>query len=902
MVIHLSGFRADGPKMDTRGATKERRSEGRSQGRFLSFLPRGRSLPEDVWVRRHRGILRVLWGHVPVLFVYALTTGASISHALFEAWAVGVFAIASTLTVRMRPTSTLTAATGLLTASAVLVHLSEGLIEMHFHYFVMVGVVTLYQEWRPFLISIGYVVLQHGIAGALSPESVYNHPAAVERPWLWAGVHGVFILGMSGAGIVSWRLNETLIAAAYRREASLAEAQEVGHLGSWELDRESGRAEWSTEMFRLLGLDPSSVKAGPQAFFGRVHEDDRDRLRDAIAAIRDDELYATDFRIIRDNEVRWLHGRWRPSRLQSGEVLGLAGTLQDVTDRVMADREMRETLSLLNATLDATADGILVVDLEGRIVSYNRRFTEMWRIPQSVLDRRDDAAALTWVCDQLEDPETFLAKVRELYAQPDTESFDTVSFADGRTFERHSKPQLVDGAIVGRVWSFRDITDHKRLEDELAHQAFHDSLTNLANKALFRDRLTHALARSMRHASPLAVMFIDVDNFKTVNDSLGHTAGDALLVQVTARLLSCVREIDTVARLGGDEFAVLLEEVNDFEGALEIAERLINSLRAPFRIPDQDIFVSASLGVAFDAPNASADQLLRNADLAMYTAKRRGKGRYEVYEPAMHEAAVERLAVDADLRQGLVRGELVVHYQPMIELPTGKTHAVEALVRWEHPERGLVPPLSFIPIAEETGLIEEIGRFVLRQACIDTMRLRACDAATDDVSVSVNISPRQLLCGTLVGDVLSALEESGLPPAGLILEITETAMMHDPEAATATLRDLKTIGVRLAVDDFGTGYSSLSYLQRFPIDIVKIDRSFVENLDSSSESLAPAIVRMAQSLDLIAVAEGVETETQLSTLRDLGCQLAQGYHLSRPQPLRNFLDEGAEISEGRGVA
>ena len=741
--------------------------------RLRELLPTGASLPDEVWWQRHRGILVLLWLHVPVVLTVAIAQGVGLPHAVAETSAVAGLAALATSSTRHRALSMVIAAVGLLTCSAVLVHLSHGLIEMHFHFFVMVGVITLYQQWQPFLIALGYVVFQHGAAGVLSPESVYNHPAAVANPWKWAGVHGFFILGMSAAGIITWRLNESLLA----------------------------------------------VTRGQQ----RALESREDELEDA--------------------------------------------------------------LSLLHATLDATADGILVVDLEGQITSTNRRFGEIWSIPQSILDTRDDAAALGFAIGQLADPDGFVRKVNELYAQPAAESYDSVLFKDGRVIERFSKPQRVAGEIVGRVWSFRDVTQRKQLEDELAHQAFHDSLTGLANQALFRDRVEHALARTARRESHLAVLFLDLDNFKMVNDSLGHTAGDELLVEVSARLLSCLRDGDTAARLGGDEFALLVEDAVDERDAIAVAERVTACLRHPFLLAGKEVFAGASMGIAFASRGVDCDQILRNADLAMYTAKGHGKNRFEVFAPEMHTNAVDRLEVEAELRRALERGELRLLYQPIVDLSTSHITGVEALIRWEHPDRGLLGPDVFIPVAEDTGLIEPMGRWVITEACAQAQRWNA-DHRRDPISVSINVSPRQLRDPRIVDDVAGALAATDAAPESITLEITEGAMMQDTELALVHLTALKALGVRLAVDDFGPGYASLSYLQRFPIDGLKIDRSFVVGIDRGPEesALARAIVRLAQSLRLDAVAEGVENEYQADMLRRLGCPRAQGYLYAKPSP------------------
>ncbi len=852
---------------------------------LVRWLPRGRMLPDEVWAQRHRGILILLGLHVPALFVYALVQGQSAWHSFIEASVVAAFAAVAMTLRSNRRLSTVVASLGLLTSSAVLVHLSDGLIEMHFHYFVVVGVVALYQDWRPFLIAIGYVVVQHGVAGVVDPTIVYDHSGAIQHPWAYAGLHGFFILGMSGTGLVSWRLNEALLQATADREEGLAEAQALAGLGSFELDLATGKQVWSDELFRLFGLDPAEPTVTRQGILSRIHPEDQEALVRMRATLEAGTPSATDCRILLpDGSVRWVHARGEVKDHRGGLPTVVSGTVQDITERKRAEADILDTLSLLNATLDSTADGILVVDSDGRIRSFNRKFVDMWQLPESVLASGDDDEALNYVISQLKDPDPFVAKIRELYAQPEATSHDLIEFRDGRTIERHSQAQRVNGVPVGRVWSFRDITERIRLEQELAHQAFHDSLTGLANQALFRDRVTHALARAARLQTELAVLFLDLDDFKTVNDSLGHTAGDALLVAVAERLRDCLRGTDTAARLGGDEFALLIEGVGDTADVTALAERLIAALKEPFVIAGRDIVVGTSIGIAFDETHINTGQLLRNADIAMYTAKRGGKGRYEIFQREMHTAAVDRLEIQADLRRALDQRELTLEYQPIIALDTGQITGVEALVRWRHPQRGLLAPNVFIPLAEETGLISELGRQVLIEACIQGRRWQRLRPQDPPLTVSVNLSPRQLQADNLIPHIVEALTVSGLDPATLVLEITEGAMVHDTEAVVGRLASLKSLGVKLALDDFGTGYSSFSYLQRLPIDVLKIDRTFIGMIekDDRKSILAQAIVSLAQTMDLVAVAEGVETSTQAELLGRMGCDQAQGYYLARP--------------------
>ena len=442
-------------------------------------------------------------------------------------------------------------------------------------------------------------------------------------------------------------------------------------------------------------------------------------------------------------------------------------------------------------------------------------------------------------------------------------------------------PTLAGGAVVGVHGVARDVTVERAMEEQLTHQAFHDPLTGLANRALFRERVDRALRRR-QDGRGMAVLFVDLDDFKTVNDTLGHSQGDRLLEVVAERLLKATRGYDTVARLGGDEFGVLLCDMARPEDATTVVARITQSLLAPVPLLGKPVRVGASVGLAHADDAVTTDDLLRNADVALYRAKAVGKGGHAVFDPEMRRAALERLALEADLRAAAELGELRLVYQPLVELASGRVVSCEALLRWQHPQRGLVVPNAFIPLAEETGIIVPMGRWVLREACA---QLRRWEAALGRApAIAVNVSARQLDDAAFVGDVAAALADTGADPAMLTLEITESVIMRRPDVTLATLHELKAIGVRLAVDDFGTGYSSLSYLQRFPVDVLKIDKSFVDAVadGGSGAALARTIVAMGEALGLRTVAEGVEREDQRAALAALGCPLGQGYLFARP--------------------
>jgi diguanylate cyclase (GGDEF)-like protein/PAS domain S-box-containing protein len=456
------------------------------------------------------------------------------------------------------------------------------------------------------------------------------------------------------------------------------------------------------------------------------------------------------------------------------------------------------------------------------------------------------------------------------------------------TLESVGSNLLEDPAIAGLALNFRDVSERKALEEQLRQLAFHDPLTLLANRSLFRNRVQHALTLTHRSRQRVAVMFLDLDNFKNVNDSLGHDAGDRLLQAAAQRLVKSTRPSDTVARLGGDEFAILLEGINESSDVERIAATITRSFDEPLQLDGGDTYMAASIGIAFSQPGDDTEQLLRNADIAMYNAKAAGKARFVVFQPRMQEQLRERLRLEEDINRALERGEFFLEYQPVVDLAKRELLGIEALVRWNHPEQGLVMPGAFIPTAEESGQIVELGRWVLTEACRAVRAWRDSIAAGEGLRVAVNISGRHLQHADLVADVRSALESSGLEPENLVIELTESTIMHNTEVNLERFRELKALGVRLAIDDFGMGYSSLSYLHRFPIDILKIDRSFVGRLTEQDDGpeLARAVVMLGETLGLETVAEGVEHEEQVAKLLELGCVAAQGFLFARSAPLK----------------
>lgn len=695
---------------------------------------------------------------------------------------------------------------------------------------------------------------------------------------------------------------------------------------------------------------------------------------------------------------------------ENSKPAGVQGIARDITDRKRAEAELKQSLSLLRSTLESTYDGMLVVDLQGNVGSYNRRYSEMWDMPPEELKRPVNEGTLGFVSSLMKNPEAFVRRFREISVKPDAESFDILEFKDGRVFERYSTPQLIDGKPVGRVWSFRDVSDRKQAEDALLaserryrhlfernlagvyrnsldgrildcndacarifgysnreelieqgafdayfdatlrnsvlerlkkdksvtnlevrlrrrdgtpvwilenvtliddedgqpsclegtliditdrkiaeqkieYHAYHDELTGLPNRVLFKDRLTIALGQARRFKRTVAVMFLDLDQFKFVNDTLGHSAGDQLLWGVGERLSNAVREQDTVARLGGDEFTLLLNELNGEDDAVIIAQKILQTIAQPFVLEGQELFLTTSIGIAlYPNDGDDAETLLKNADSAMYQAKERGRNTYQLCTPEMNRRAMERMTVQKALRRAFEREDFEVHYQPIVKLSTGDLVGMEALLRWHHPDRGLVDAKEFIEIAEEMRLLLGIGEWVLETAC---RQVRAWqELSLQPITIAVNLSTRQFHQRDMLKTVQRILMTTGLSPKMLALEITETTAMSNLDLTLDVLRQAREIGVRLWMDDLGTGQSSLKHLKRFALDRVKIDQSFVRDIpaDAGDAAIVSAVIAMGHALGLKVIAEGVESQAQLEFLREQDCEEIQGHFISRPLP------------------
>jgi diguanylate cyclase (GGDEF)-like protein len=554
-------------------------------------------------------------------------------------------------------------------------------------------------------------------------------------------------------------------------------------------------------------------------------------------------------------------------------------TLHDRSVQVRIERALEITAADLRATLESTQDGILVTDLAGRIRNFNQRFARLWQIPDELLLQRNDDAVLEWMRRSVADPAAYMRRLAAMDDATLLQATDELRLHSGIAIERVTMPQCAQGQPIGRVFSFRDITDKLEADRRIETLSYTDALTGLPNRRLLADRAEVALAAAKRDGTPFAVLFLNLDRFNHINETLGRVFGDRVLLDVAERIKGCVRAVDTIARLGSDEFVVLAHQADD-SGAHATATRLIEALKRPFEQGDISFTVTASIGVAlYPSDGASLDELLRRADAAMREVKHAGRAGYRFHRsrPGTTETrSRSRMRLDHAMRMALVQGRFRLHYQPQVDLASGAVVGAEALIRWRDPEFGEIAPGEFIPVAEESGFIVAIGEWVLQRA---VAQAAAWNAAGMDITVSVNVSALQFQQPGFVDGVAEALREAGLPPQLLELELTESCLIQDAKDAMLRLQALAQLGVKLAIDDFGTGYSSLAYLKRFPIGKLKIDRTFISGLpnEESDAAIVQAIIHMGRALRLEIIAEGVETEGQRRFLEQAGCDLYQGF-------------------------
>jgi diguanylate cyclase (GGDEF)-like protein/PAS domain S-box-containing protein len=589
----------------------------------------------------------------------------------------------------------------------------------------------------------------------------------------------------------------------------------------------------------------------------------------------------------KDGSIIWITETARTVRDEAGNFLYYEGFVSDITARKQAEEALRESEERYALAVCGANDGLWDWNLRTGQVYFSTRWKEMLGLSADRVGALPEEWFKLVHQDDLESVQSAIAAHREQIT-PHLEIEHRMRHTDGRyrwMLVRGIAIRDPSGRATRMAGSLTDITAAKEAEEQLLRDALHDGLTGLPNRALFLDRLERSITRIGRDpAHHFAALFIDLDRFKVVNDSLGHVAGDQLLMAFAGRLIACLRPSDTVARLGGDEFTVLLEDPHAPDDAIGVAERILATLKEPFSLDGHEIFVTASIGIAYSSAGYTRPQdVLRDADTAMYRAKAQGKSRYQVFDTAMHARAVKLLQTENDLRRAIDRNEFEIHYQPILQIGVRRIKGFEALIRWRHPERGLISPADFIPVAEETGLILPIGRWILNEACRQAAAWHAMFPA-NPMDINVNLSGKQFSQSDLVEQVMQVLHETKLPAKHLTLEITESVVMENPEATVSTLHRLKALGIQINIDDFGTGYSSLAYLQRFPVDTMKIDRSFVSRIGEGVENaeIVRTIVALAHNLNMKVTAEGIETAEQLEQLEALECESAQGFFLSRP--------------------
>ena len=891
--------------------------------KLRSALPTGQTLPKEAWERRHRWMLASLWLQMAGIAAYSLLRGYGLGHTvthLLPMLATTLLAASGRLTRRLRSVA---AAFAMLTGAAIAVHISGGLIEAHFYFFVVIVVLSLYEDWLPFLLAIGYVVIHHGLIGTIDPSGVYAAGSpGVTNPWQTAGVHGAFIAAAGAAAVIGWRLNEDVREAARRSQEQFRRSFEEAPIGMALCDASGVTIAANQSLCATLGYSRDELLGSH--FTALAHPDDVERSRAALRALDNgrQEVSLEQRYLNSDGETVWASVHVSKLVEPGGEDRFIVQA-QDVTARKRADEEA--------AIRSSQQQGLLAL---GRVALSSEKLDNLFRKAIELVAENLEAEQVR-VIEYIESdsgPQPHLAA--DLAGAPrskgltltaaeraaasagqvvalDREAATTIRDQGGRTFgvlSARGAGEAFSGQDLGFVEAVAHVlsgaVQRHRSEEELRYQSLHDPLVGLPNRVLLLDRVERALQRLGRHEGSIAVIFLDLDRFKLINDSLGHEAGDQLLQAVVPRLRGVLRENDTLARFGGDEFVVLCEELDDSTEAMVLAGRLHQAFKEPFAIGDQVHSVNASLGVAVGCAEhrGCAEELIRDADAAMYRAKAAGGGRIELFDEVLRARILQRLEIEGGLRKAIAEQRLELHYQPIVDLAGGEIARSEALVRWRHPERGPIPPDEFIPVAEDSGLILPLGAWVMEEACRQMEEWsRTGPPELAAMSVAINLSALQVAQDGIVEMIGDALDRHGIEPGRLICEITESALITNPESAAQTLLELDALGVSVALDDFGTGYSSLASLKRFRLAAIKLDRSFIKDLTPSSRDakILGSLVSMAESLGLGVVAEGVETAAQRRQLEEMGCQVAQGFlfgHPVAPDVFRSYFAGAAKVS------
>lgn len=675
----------------------------------------------------------------------------------------------------------------------------------------------------------------------------------------------------------------------------LEQAQQIAHLGGWEWDIVENKIYFSDEAMSVMGSAAFQRIMSLEKFMEVINPNDRETVQKSAEAGLRGEDFSLDYSIVqKDGSLRSIHTQAKAVFDADGKVTGATGTMLDITKR----KEMENNLRLSATVFENTTEGVIITDADENIISTNKAVFDITGYENYEIIQKP----ISIIKSERHDDEFYRDIQKTVSKTGSWQGEIWNKRKNGEIYPQWLNISVVKNAnkeISNYVWVFSDISAIKESQQKLDHLAHHDPLTGLPNRLLLDVRMTQSLSRARRNKSKIAVMFLDLDHFKNVNDTLGHPVGDLLLQEVSRRLSDCVREEDTVCRQGGDEFIVILEELHDSHFASDVAQKIIISLAQKYNLQGHDVFVTCSIGISL-YPDDSEDMttLFKNADSALYKAKEQGRNTYQYYTDELTNKAMQRMHMENDLRNAIKRNELVVYYQPQVDLYSGQVIGIEALVRWQHPENGLMLPDDFIPLAEETGHIFQIGEFVLRSAC--KFLKSWIDKGLSKIKMSVNISAVEFNQKNFLRTITNILNETGLEGEYLELELTERTAMKDAQNTINIMRELRKIGVSFSIDDFGTGYSSLSYLKKFPISKIKIDKSFISNITTDSEdaAISQAVISMSHSMHLKTVAEGVETLEQQEFLRSHQCDEIQGHHFSYPLPeakMEELLSSGSEI-------